>query len=109
METREDFNPEDLYTLAFKCGVTMKAACERKGISPTTPSRWKHERRKPQRRTFNAVRDSIIEIAMENGTLPEPIAAVGDPKHISLSDLVRMDIAGIRQALARIEDRIGQA
>ena len=106
METKEDFNVDELYTLASRCRVKMREACRRKGMSPTTPSRWRHERRKPQERKFNALRDAIIEIAAERGTLPEPLTSASDARSISPSDLVRLDIAGIRQALARIEERI---
>ena len=76
MERMTEVN--DLLDLAKRCQVTMYAACKKSGVNMSTVDRWKHGRHGksgPTLSKLKAVRQAVIDLARERGTLPEGVEA----------------------------------
>ena len=64
----EHTNPIDaLFERARQNRVSMSAICERAGIAPTTPSRWKHGRNGATVDAVNKLNAALSEILGDNG------------------------------------------
>ena len=62
---------EDLYTFARLARITMTEACQMPGCpSNRSVSRWHTRGIEPQHSKFLAVRDALIDLAHDRGTLP---------------------------------------
>lgn len=90
-------NIEDLYIFAKRYGVDMKSALIEAGLGPNFAHRWlkkwRENRAHPSPDRLRALRDTLIRMAKESGTY----------KPGSISD----EVAGIREALDRIESAAG--
>ena len=64
-------NAEQVFSLAEQCGVAMNAACKRSGVSGSTPYRWQKKGQTADPATVKRLRDAVLVIALERGTLPE--------------------------------------
>ena len=64
---------DEFFAFADACKVTMYAACKRTGTNPSTPDRWKHGRGNPSMAKLKKLRDAVVAIAKEKGTLPEGV------------------------------------
>lgn len=93
----ENENIEDLYIFAKRYGVNMKPALELAGFDPNFASRWLKRWKKdgcsPDPAKLAKLRNSIITLAKQSGTYKP-----GSITH---------EVAGIREALNRIEAAAG--
>lgn len=97
----------DLYTFAAKHRIEMRDALSRAGLGPNWASRARSGRTtSPSAEKFKRLRRALFEIAGENGTLPTGVTP-DSAGQIGAFDLVRSDIAVIRERLASIELSIG--
>lgn len=98
----------DLYTFAAKHRIEMRDALTHAGLGPNWASRARSGRTvSPSPDKFNRLRRSLFDIAIQNGTMP---AGINDPEQagkVGASELVRGEVASIRESLARIEAAAG--
>ena len=67
-----------IYQLAARCEVGIGEACDRAGISRSTPPRWRQGHR-PRDVQLARLRRAIVELARERGTLPADLAGEAPP------------------------------
>lgn len=58
---------ETLFSRARQYGVPISAICQRAGIDPTTPSRWKRGKNGANYRKLAQMRRALAEIIEERG------------------------------------------
>lgn len=77
----------DLYRFAQLARITISDACNRSGsVTNKTVSEWKCKGRVPQHGKFLAVRDALIELADERGTLP--LTDVDEARRMGMKELI---------------------
>jgi hypothetical protein len=68
----QDFS-SGIYQLAARCEVGIGEACDRAGISRSTPPRWR-QGHQPREVQLVRLRRAIMELARDRGTLPVDLA-----------------------------------
>lgn len=101
--------PEDpictIYSLAARLGVGMGEACDRAGLSRSTPSRWKRGT-KPRPNQLFLLRKAILEIGTERGII-DGLDPNGDSHGpIDRSSIVAA-LAAARDTVFRLELALG--
>ena len=54
---------DQLFAKAEEHGIPMSRVCERAGIAPTTPSRWRHGKTRPTVDKLHALDVALTELA----------------------------------------------
>lgn len=88
-----------VFDLAETCGVDIGQACDRAGIARSTPSRWRSGT-KPRPSRIVRLRQAILQLADEQGTLPA--SAAEEARSLGGAVLVVNHPSVVRAAIARI-------
>lgn len=89
---------DGVYVLAAQLSVQIGEACDRAGIARSTPPRWR-QGMAPRAAALKRLRDAILAIAKERGTVP--VAVAGEQGSVAA------ELSLIRGSLDRIEAALG--
>lgn len=91
----------EIYDFADQCCVGIGEACDRAGISRSTPPRWKGGSQ-PRAALVNRLRRAILDIASERGTAPAEVKHDPAPAELPANGVFG-SLQEIRAAADRIE------